>query len=60
MAAQLDHADSDGLLRDSGVGDSQTTQQWVAVCFQENTLSEEQEEMYDEYNSRVQRGVAYG
>ena len=24
MAALLDHADSDGLLRDSGAGDSQT------------------------------------
>ena len=30
MAALLDHADSDGLLRDHA-------QQWVAVCFQENT-----------------------
>ena len=36
MAALLDHADSDGLLRDSGGGDSHE-QQWVAVCFQENT-----------------------
>ena len=30
MAAQLDHADSDGLLRDRA-------QEWVAVCFQVNT-----------------------
>ena len=30
MAALLDHADSDGLLRDHA-------QQWVAVCFPKNT-----------------------
>ena len=37
MAALLDHADSDGLLRDSGAGDfPDHAQQWVTVCFQKN------------------------
>ena len=36
MATLLDHADSDGMLRDNGAGDPDHAQQWVAVCFQEN------------------------
>ena len=40
MAALLDHEDSDGLLRDSGAGDSG-----------EHTFSEEQEEMYVDTSS---------
>ena len=59
MAAQFDRADGDGLLRHSGAEDSQTMHSDEGtVCFQEDTLSEEQEEMYGEYSSEVQRGVA--
>ena len=32
MAALLDHADSDGLLRDSGAGDSQTMHSNGLLC----------------------------
>ena len=32
MAAPLDHADSDGLLRDSGAGDSQTMHSNGLLC----------------------------
>ena len=32
MAVQIDHADSDGLLRDSGAGDSQTEHSNGLLC----------------------------
>ena len=64
MAALFDHADSDGLLRDSGAG---ILRPCTAICCcvlsGEHTFSEEQEEMYvDASMRRVQlwRGVAYG
>ena len=52
MAALLDHADSDGLLRDSGAGDSQTMHSnGCCVLSGEHTFSEEQEEMYVDASS---------
>ena len=52
MAALLDHADSDGLLRDSGAGDSHTMYSNGLLCaFRRNKFSEEQEEMYVETSS---------
>ena len=50
MAALLEHADSDGLLRDSGAGDSQTMHRNGLLCAFRRTY----------VFRRVQRGVAHG
>ena len=52
MAALLDHADSDGLLRDSGAGDPRPcTTMGCCVLSGEHSISEEQEEMFVDTSS---------
>ena len=64
MAALLDHADSDGLLRDSGAGDSQTMYSNGLLCaFRRIHVFRRagaDVRRYVECSSGVQRGVAYG
>ena len=60
MAAPLDHADGDGLLRDNGAGIPRPcTAMGCCVLSGEHTFSVEQQEIYVECSSGVQRGVAY-
>ena len=64
MAALLDHADSDGMLRDSGAGDSQTMYGNGLQCAFRRThvfrMAVGGVRRYVECSSGVQRGVAYG
>ena len=64
MAALLDHADSDGLLRGSVSGDSQTMHSNGLLCAFRRTYVFRRAvgdvRRYVEYSSGVQRGVAYG
>ena len=55
MAAQLDHADSDGLLRDRPC-----TALGCCVLSEEHTFSEEQKEMYVECRSGVNGRPRHG
>ena len=55
MAAQLDHADSDGLLRDRPC-----TAMGCCVLSEEHTFSEEQKEMYVECRSGVNGRPRHG
>ena len=62
MAALLDHADSDGLLRDSGAGDSQTMHStWVSTWTGEQlVVTKEEEKVYVECSSGIIGRPRYG
>ena len=64
MTALLDHADSDGLLRDSGAGDSQTMySNGLLYAFRRTHVFRRARgdvRRYVECSSGVQGGVAYG
>ena len=64
MSALLDHADSDGLLRDSGAGDSQTVHSNGLLCAFRTThvfrRAVGDVRRHVECSSGVQRDVAYG
>ena len=55
VAALLDHADSDGLLRDSGAGDSQTMHSTCVSTWtgEQLVVTGEQEEMHVECSSGI-------
>ena len=55
MAAQLDHADNDGLLRERPC-----TPMGCCVLSEEHTFSEEQKEMHVEFRSGVNGRPRHG